>query len=80
MMDTNIRWIKAGLNILLTPSKKPFFDDYLFPLGKLRENKKQCKRADCIIFSNNIEKDEAYFDNIRIKLSFLYKKIHFSLQ
>ena len=71
------RWIKAGLNILLTPSKKPFYDDYLFPLGGLRENKKQCKRADCIIFSNNIEKDEAYFDNIRTKLSLVYKKIIF---
>lgn len=71
------RWIKAGLNILLTPSKKPFYDDYLFPLGRLRENKKQCKRADCIIFSNNIEKEEAYFDKIRTKLSLVYKKSSF---
>jgi len=47
------RWIKPGLNLLLTNSDKPFYDDNLFPLGNLRENRKQYKRADFIIITNN---------------------------
>ena len=45
------RKVKAGLYILLTEFKKPYFEDHLLPFGRLRENKKEAKRADIIIIS-----------------------------
>jgi len=45
------RWIKAGMNILLTKYELPFYNDYLYPFGKLRENKNGAKRSDIIIIT-----------------------------
>ncbi len=42
------RAVKAGLNLLLTDFSKPFFRDYVLPLGRLREPRKGAKRADMI--------------------------------
>ncbi len=41
--------IRAGYNILLTDYFSPYFNDYLFPMGRLRENRKAINRADVII-------------------------------
>ncbi|HIP35893.1 MAG TPA: tetraacyldisaccharide 4'-kinase [Crocinitomix sp.] len=41
--------IKAGLNILLTDYNYPFYNDYVLPIGNLRELRKNKKRADVII-------------------------------
>ena len=49
------RWIKAGFNILITPYFSPYYQDYLMPVGNLRENKKEAKRAQAIIISNTPE-------------------------
>ena len=43
------RWINAGLNIITTPFHNPFTKDNLFPLGRLRENIVQARRADIIL-------------------------------
>ncbi len=59
------RAIKSHLNILLCDFNRPFFDDYLFPLGKLRDERKSANRADAIIVTkcphqlNDVRK--AYF-------------------
>ena len=57
------RAVQPSYNILLTEYKKPFYDDYLMPAGRLREFRSAYKRADTIIFSkcpNNItEADKA---------------------
>ena len=45
------RAVKAGLNILITDFSKPFSDDYLMPVGTLREIKSGRNRADIIIVS-----------------------------
>ena len=45
------RWIKAGLNILITPFQKPYTKDELLPLGILRENISAAQRADVILVS-----------------------------
>ena len=47
------RWIKAGLSIVLNNNKNPIYFDHLLPVGKLREHKKEIKRADIIINTNN---------------------------
>jgi tetraacyldisaccharide 4'-kinase len=51
------RAIKPGINILLTKFNSPFYKDYIFPVGNLRESTKGKKRADIIIITkcpNNI--------------------------
>lgn len=45
------RSVKAGVNILITDFAKPFYKDYVLPLGRLRERRSAYKRADVIIVS-----------------------------
>ena len=49
------RWIKAGLNILITTYSSPYYKDYHIPVGNLRESKKAAERADIIVFSKTPE-------------------------
>ncbi len=43
------RYINAGLSILLTDYFRPYYDDWLLPVGNLREPRKSAKRADIIV-------------------------------
>jgi tetraacyldisaccharide 4'-kinase len=43
--------VKPYINILLTEYEKPFYKDYIFPIGRLRELRNGYKRADIIIVS-----------------------------
>lgn len=43
------RYIQAGLSILLTDFNNLFLYDNILPLGRLRESKKSCERADLIV-------------------------------
>lgn len=45
------RAIKPGLSILLTTLDKPFYHDWIVPIGTLRESRSGYKRADIIIFT-----------------------------
>lgn len=43
--------LQVALNLLLTTYQKPFYNDYLIPVGNLREFKSGYKRADAIIIT-----------------------------
>lgn len=43
------RKIKAGFSILLTTFDNPFFQDFVVPAGRLRENRSGAKRADVFL-------------------------------
>lgn len=43
------RSVRPHLSILLTDYAKPFYEDYLIPMGRLREGRVGAKRADIII-------------------------------
>lgn len=43
------RYVKAGLNILVTRPELPFWKNHLIPVGTLREAKSESKRADALI-------------------------------
>lgn len=43
------RSVKPHLNILLTDYAKPFYEDYLIPMGRLREGRAGAKRADVVV-------------------------------
>tara|TARA_R110000850_G_scaffold3928_1_gene18701 strand:- start:9783 stop:10838 length:1056 start_codon:yes stop_codon:yes gene_type:complete len=45
------RYVKGDLNILLTTYQKPFYSDFLLPVGRLRENRAGAKRADVVIIT-----------------------------
>ena len=47
------RWIKPGLNILLTNYSKLYIDDFLLPVGRLREGKTSALRADVIVVTKS---------------------------
>ena len=67
------RWVKSNFLIATTSFHKPFFDDYLFPVGMLREQKKEIKRADVILITStpqNIEHDEK--NNFLNKIKIFY--------
>jgi tetraacyldisaccharide 4'-kinase len=45
------RSVKAGVNVLITDYSKPFYKDYILPVGTLRESRKAYHRANVIIVS-----------------------------
>ena len=45
------RYVKPSLSILLTDSRRPFYEDYLLPAGRLREPAGNAGRADIVIFT-----------------------------
>ena len=45
------RALRAGLNILLTPFHRPFFRNYLFPAGNLRDIRSASARAGMLVLS-----------------------------
>ncbi len=53
------RRIKADINILVTDYSKPFFNDKVFPLGKLRDIKESIKRANIVVVSKVPENTDA---------------------
>ncbi len=74
------RYVKAGLNLLLTGYYNPFFDNFLLPVGNLREAKFRAKRADAVIVTKTPKVfsplDRRYFLE-RIK-PYHSKKVFFS--
>lgn len=74
------RWIKPGLNILLTKYNSPFFSDFVLPYGKLREFRSGYKRSDIILVTkcpdnmDNLEK-KVFSEKIKLKKN---QKIFFS--
>lgn len=43
------RAVRPHLNILLMDYNRPFYDDYPFPAGRLRERRKGARRADVVV-------------------------------
>ncbi|MCE3294853.1 MAG: lpxK [Crocinitomicaceae bacterium] len=49
------RKVQAGFSILLTEFNAPYFEDYLFPVGRLRESRAGAKRADILLVTKSPE-------------------------
>lgn len=45
------RYVSGDLKILLSTFQRPFFSDFLLPMGRLRESRSGAKRADLIIIT-----------------------------
>ncbi len=71
------RRVKAGLSIVLSEYNKPFFNDYVLPMGFLREWKSGIKRADLLIFTKCpekiiIENQRIFINKTGVKLKGIY--------
>lgn len=78
------RWVKPNIMILLTEYSKPYFKDYLFPSGNLRESRNSARRADVIIVTKcprelPIEEREKFISelNIDLKQKVFFTKIKY---
>ena len=74
------RYVKPGLNILLTDYSKLYIDDIPLPSGRLRENRSGAKRADIIVVTKS-PKVLSPLENRRITNSLKpteYQKVFFS--
>ena len=73
------RKIKPSLSILITPYGDPFYKDYVLPVGRLREPRKNAHRADCIVVTKCPESlTVSDYNTIKNKLSKFSKPIFFS--
>lgn len=45
------RRVRPGMQLLITPYDRPFTEDCLLPMGRLREGRKEAARADIIVVS-----------------------------
>lgn len=73
------RHVKAGFTILLTQFQQIFAQDFILPMGNLREAKKNASRANCIVVTKcpeGITEDEKI--RIRKKLRRFKKPVYFS--
>ncbi len=71
------RRIKPGFSIVLSEYNKPFFNDYILPVGYLREWKSGIKRADLLIFTKcpknlTLEDQCKYVNNTAVNLKGIY--------
>jgi tetraacyldisaccharide 4'-kinase len=78
------RHVKAGLNILLTDYKQPYFKDFILPTGNLREYRSGVKRANIVIVTKcPIELNEGqkalFYNNINLpNESIFFSRIEYS--
>ncbi|MFZ1807399.1 MAG: tetraacyldisaccharide 4'-kinase [Cyclobacteriaceae bacterium] len=64
------RRVRPHLNILLTDFEKPFYKDFLLPMGRLREGRKEVQRADIIVVTKcNEVVDEEVQSDIKRKIA-----------
>jgi len=63
------RDIKPGFNILLTDFNRPFYNDYVLPVGDLRESRSGKKRADVIIVTKCPEFEKINQEDIIKKIN-----------
>lgn len=64
------RYIKPGLSILLIDYNRPISNDFVMPMGRLRENSSGKKRADIIIMSKcPSDLSESDTEKLKIKIN-----------
>ena len=68
------RAVKPFLNILLSTQKKPFYKDFVVPMGTLREFRKGFRRSDAVI----ITKTDSQLDIKQVEQSIPGKEVFYS--
>ena len=76
------RWVKPSILIVTTDYKNPYFKDYVFPVGGLREFRSGINRADIILVThtpNNFSKyrKEKFLKSIKSNSPVFFTKINY---
>lgn len=71
------RKVKAGFSIILTDFTSPYFSDFIFPVGNLRESRSGKNRANLVIVSKcpkdlNQETKRIYLEKLQFKAENVY--------
>lgn len=74
------RWVRPGLMILTTTYQRPYFEDYLLPVGNLREFRRGARRSNIIMVTkcpNHLTEDQIFRFKSNMALS-KHQKVYFS--
>jgi len=71
------RYVKPGLNVLLTEYYDPFWKDLVVPAGRLREFRLGWKRADVILITKSPETKDLVIPPYLISTPLFYSKINY---
>ncbi|MGX1024885.1 tetraacyldisaccharide 4'-kinase [Flavobacterium sp. CS20] len=79
------RRVKPDINILLTTFDKPFYKDFLLPVGRLRESKTSVERADYIVvtkcppdISSTVKSNIKQKMNLKSNQTLVFSEIEYS--
>ena len=77
------RWVKPSLLIMTTDYKNPYFKDYIFPIGGLREFKSGVNRADLILVTRSpsnlsMEKKVNFLKGMKSKIPVFFTTIKYA--
>ena len=77
------RWVKPKLMIVTTDYKKPYFNDFILPVGELRELSSGINRADMILVTRtpkdlSISQKESYLKNIKTEVPVFFTGIKYA--
>lgn len=76
------RYLKPNVNILLCDYNRPFFKDFVLPMGNLRETRDSAKRADIIVVTKCPEgisqNEKTFIENEIRKYSYLGTPVFFA--
>jgi len=61
------RWVRPSVCIQLSPFRYPFFKNFIFPSGTLRDLCSEVSRADLLIFTKADQANQANLDKIKSK-------------
>ena len=82
LLDDAYQHRKVGrdLNILLTDFTNPFYEDYVVPVGRLREVRKGASRSDCVVVTKCPELSDDVKEKVKKKIEHYTKhsKVYFS--
>ena len=77
------RWLSPHLMIMTSSFQQPFFNDFVFPTGRLREFRSGVKRADILLITRapedlSIEEKGAFLKKLDLKIPIFFTKICYS--
>ena len=77
------RWVRPQMMIMTSSFQRPYFKDFVFPAGDLREFRSGVKRADILLVTRtpeefSIEQKEVFLKNIKINVPVFFTKIQYS--
>ena len=77
------RWVRPKLMIMTTSFERPYFEDFLVPMGGLREFQWGVKRADILLITRSPEdlselQKEQYLKKIKVNIPVFFTKINYA--